>query len=348
MKITAGHLGALAFAIQTSFQSLGIDMELPPLSNNLTKELGEKNLRIEMCYALKLYLGNYLSQKDSKPDGVIFYNGCDLCNLTPVSNTFLDIFAEYSWYPKPYYFNVTDKKKFIKDYYSNLKEISEASSFKVIQSMILGYKKFLLLEYLDNVFYTVRPTINDHNKGEELYSDIFQRIIDANSFKSYKKIRKNIDNLLKLYPPDNNVLHIGLIGDPFSLNEPYLHQYTDRKLGYLGCITDRWMNNKLIKKKDSGKYQFKKYLKNDYGVLTPREIQKISHYAGKSYDGMVFISPFACNPSDAIRNQISLIQKESGIPVISLVFDTHTSATGLESRLEAFVDLVKLRRDKKL
>lgn len=346
MKITAGHLGPLAFAIQTSFQDLGIKMVLPPLSNSLTKELGEKNLKSELCYPLKLLLGNYLSQKDIKPEIVIFYNGCDLCNLTPASNVFLDIFAEYSWHPEAYYFNVTDKKEFIKDYYFNLKKISGASALKVIKAIILGYKKFLLFEHLDNVFYTIRPTIADHHKGEEIYSSFLEKIAGATSFFSYKEIKKDINNLLKLYPPDYNVPHIGLIGDAFSLNEPYIHQYTDRKLGYLGCITDRWLNNKLIKKKDSKKIKLEKFLKNNYGVLTPRELLKTNNYIGKSYDGIVYISPFACNPSDAVRNQLSFIQKETGIPIISLVFDTHTSDTGLESRLEAFVDLVKIRRNK--
>jgi len=348
MKITAGHLGALAFAIQTSFQDLGVEMVLPPLSNALTQELGEKNLKSELCFPLKLYLGNYLTQKDLKPEAVIFYNGCDLCNLTPADKVFLDIFAEHSWHPKAYYFNVTDKKEFIKDYYCNLKKISGASPVKVIKAIILGYKKFLLFEHLDNVFYTIRPTISDQFKGEEIYSNLFQKITDAASFSSYKKIKAEINDLFKSYPPDYNAPHIGLIGDPFSLNEPYIHQYTDRKLGYLGCITDRWMNNKFINKKDSGKIKLKKFLKNEYGVLMPREIEKAGHYVGKSYDGIVFISPFTCNPSDALRNQLSYIQNKTGIPVVSLIFDAHTSTTGLETRLEAFVDLVKLRKNRNL
>ncbi|MDD3012906.1 MAG: hypothetical protein PHC34_04315 [Candidatus Gastranaerophilales bacterium] len=347
MKITAGHLGALAFAIQTSFQDLDIEMVLPPLSNSQAQELGEKNLKSDLCYPLKLYLGNYLTQKDLKPEIVIFYNGCDLCNLTPAGKVFLDIFAEYSWHPEAYYFNVTDKKQFIKDYYWNLKKISGASSIKVIRAILLGYKKFLLFEYLDNVFYTIRPTIKDNKKGEKIYLEFFQKLTDASSFSSYKKIKKDINSLLESYPPNYNVPHIGLIGDPFTLNEPYIHQYTDRKLGYLGCITDRWINNRFINKKDSEKIKLKNFLKNEYGVLMPREIEKASHYAGKSYDGIVFISPFTCNPSDALRNQLSYIQKKTGIPVISLVFDAHTSDTGLESRLEAFVDLVKIRRNKK-
>jgi hypothetical protein len=346
MKVTAGHLGALAFAIQTSFQDLGIEMVLPPLSNTQAQELGEKNLKSELCYPLKLYLGNYLTQKDLKPEIVIFYNGCDLCNLTPVANVFLDIFAEYSWFPEAYYFNVSDKKKFIGNYYWNLKKISGASPLKVIKAIVLGYKKFLLLEYLDNVFYTIRPTIGDYDKGEKIYSDFFKKITDASSFSIYKQINTEIQDLLESYPPDYNAPHIGLIGDPFSLNEPYIHQYTDRKLGYLGCIVDRWMNNKLIRKKDSGKIKLNRFIKNEYGVLTPREIDKANHYAGKSYDGMVFISPFTCNPNDALRNQLSNIQNKTGIPVVSLVFDAHTSTTGLETRLEAFVDLVKIRKNK--
>ena len=278
--------------------------------------------------------------KDQKPEIVLFYNGCDLCNLTPVSDIFLDIFAEYSWYPKPYYLNVKNKTRFIKDYYNNLKVITGKPHLKVIKAMMLGYKKFLLFEYLNKVFYLIRPVIKDFNTGETKYSDFFKKIVDASTFLEYKKIQKEINELLCLYPPNHNLMHIGLAGDPYTLMEPYAHQYTDRKLGYLGVIVDRWRNNKLIKRKKSNPIVLKDFIKDDYGVLTTNEIKKINEYAAKVYNGIVFISPFACNPNDALRNQLSVIQEKSGMPVLSLVFDSHTSPTGIQSRLESFVELI--------
>lgn len=346
MTVTLGHLGAITYAIQESLSLLGVKVVLPDETGTKESELGVLNLKTEICHPLKLLLGNYLSIKEEKPDSIIFYNGCDLCNLSAIYDVFLNIFAQDQWYPKAYYFDVKNDLFFLKDYFMNLKKISNKSSLKVIRAIFLGFQKFFLLEYLDKAFCLIRPTFEDVTKCENIYAKLFKKIISAHKKKDYDKIKREIESLLTFYPPNYELLHIGLIGDPFSLMEPFSHQFTNIKLGHLGVVVDRWLNNKLIIKKYRNNFEIKDILKNKYGVLTDEEFDKINKYVRKSYDGLVFIAPFSCNPNDALRNQLFTIQEKTGIPVLSLSFDSHTSATGLETRLEAFVDLVKRKGQK--
>jgi len=341
MKATSGNLGPIPYILQTSLEKLDIEMVLPLPSNSLSSKLGIKNLKPELCHPLKILLGNYLSVIGKKPEKVIFYDGCDLCNLSCVHNVFLEIFAEKNWRPEPVFLNIAKKELFIKDYYCILKKISGKSSLKVINSMILGLKKLFLFDYLDRVFYLIRPVIKDYNTGEKFYNELYTEIISSKSLAEYKKIRNKINKLLQKFSPDYSLPHIGLFGDPYSLYEPFSHQYTDRKLGYLGVITDRWFDNPLIKRKEKNLFKIQNILKNNYGVLTFKEFKKLNVYIRKSYEGLVFIAPFTCNPNDALRNQLSVIQEKTGIPILSLSFDEHTSPTGIETRLEAFVDLIK-------
>ncbi|OGI17457.1 MAG: hypothetical protein A2287_10230 [Candidatus Melainabacteria bacterium RIFOXYA12_FULL_32_12] len=344
MKITTGNLGLASYAFQTSFEYLGYEMILPTLTNSLSQKLGEENLRAELCHPLKLLLGNFLTVKDEKPDIVIFYNGCDLCNLTPINNIYLEVFEKYSWYPEAYYMNITKKRYFLRDYYNNLRKITGASSTKIIKAIWLGFSKLLLFQYLDDVFCVIRPVIKDYNVGESIYSKLFQEITEAKSFSEYQKIKKDINEIFQSYPPDYNCLHFGLTGDPFSLREPYSHQFTDRKLGYMGIIVDKFGNN-LIKKENISNVEIKYFIRNNYGVFTSNAIARINNYVNKAYDGIIFISPFGCTPNDALRSQLNLIQEKTGIPILSLIFDSHTSSTGLQSRLEAFVDMVHRKRN---
>lgn len=346
MKITTGNLGLVSYAFEASFRYLGFEMILPPLTNSLSQKLGEENLRAELCHPLKLLLGNFLTIKDKKPDIVILYSGCDLCNLTPINDIFLEVFEKYSWNPKAYYMDITRTSYFLRDYYNNLKKITGASTLKIIKAIGLGFGKLFLFNYLDDVFCVIRPTIKDFNTGENIYLKLFQKIINAKNLSEYKKIKKNINELLKTYPPDHNSLHFGLTGDPFSLREPYSHQFTDRKLGYMGVIVDKG-NNKLIKKKKVSKLELKKFITNNHGVFTHNAITKINNYTNKAYDGIVFISPFNCTPNDSLRNQLSMIQEKTGTPMLSLIFDSHTSSTGLQSRLEAFIEMVYRRKNLK-
>ncbi|EKE03646.1 MAG: hypothetical protein ACD_20C00173G0005 [uncultured bacterium] len=344
MKITTGNLGLASYAFETSFHYLGYEMILPPLTNSLTQKLGEENLRAELCHPLKLLLGNFLMLKDEKPEIVILYNGCDLCNLTPINSIYLEIFEKYSWYPHAYYMDVTKKSHFLRDYYNNLRKITGAPSHKIVKAIWLGFSKLLLFQYLDDIFCVIRPTIKDYNIGESLYSKIFQDIVNARDFTEYKKIRTEVAKLLESYPPNHSCLHFGLTGDPFSLREPYSHQFTDRKLGYMGVIVDKY-GNKLIKKKSVSKREIKDLIKKNHGVFTSNAINRINNYTNKGYDGIVFIAPFGCTPNDSLRNQLNSVQEKAGIPILSLVFDSHTSSTGLQSRLEAFIDMVHRKRN---
>lgn len=343
MKITTGNLGLISYAFEASFQYLGFEMVLPPLTNLESQKHGEDNLRSELCHPLKLLLGNFLTLKDEKPDAVIFYNGCDLCNLTPINEIYLDVFEKYSWHPQVYYMDITRKANFLRDYYNVLKKITRASDIRILKAIWLGFSKYLLFQELENVFCMIRPTIKNFNIGEAIYAGLFQEIIDAEGFSKYKKIKKNIQELLVSYPPNHNCVHIGLTGDPFSLREPFSHQFTDRKLGYMGVIVDKFGNNLITKKKVSN-IDVKAHLRHDCGVFTLNAITRINNYINKGYDGIVFISPFCCTPNDAVRNHLSLIQEKTGMPILSLLFDSHTSSTGLQSRLEAFVDMVERKR----
>ena len=60
-------------------------------------------------------------------------------------------------------------------------------------------------------------------------------------------------------------------------------------------------------------------------------------------DGILFLSSFPCGP-DSLVNEL-MTRKITDIPTISILIDELTSNTGLETRLESFVDIVKERSE---
>ena len=51
-------------------------------------------------------------------------------------------------------------------------------------------------------------------------------------------------------------------------------------------------------------------------------------------------------PEISVRPILRRVSEDYGIPVLMLSFDEHTSAVGLATRLEAFVDLLIDRQDR--
>ena len=66
--------------------------------------------------------------------------------------------------------------------------------------------------------------------------------------------------------------------------------------------------------------------------------------AKKGFDGVVHIYPFTCMPEIIAQSTFSEVQKKYGIPIITLIIDEMTGEAGYMTRLEAFVDMIKMRR----
>ncbi len=64
-------------------------------------------------------------------------------------------------------------------------------------------------------------------------------------------------------------------------------------------------------------------------------------------DGVIHIFPFTCMPELVAQTILSKVQKDLHIPILTLIIDEHTGRGGVESRLEAFIDLLERRRRRK-
>ncbi|MFO7652025.1 MAG: acyl-CoA dehydratase activase-related protein [bacterium] len=67
---------------------------------------------------------------------------------------------------------------------------------------------------------------------------------------------------------------------------------------------------------------------------------------GASVSGLLLVSSFACGTSAVTNELIRLMVHDSGreIPVLQLLFDEHTGEAGLATRLESFIDVIRMRR----
>ena len=67
-------------------------------------------------------------------------------------------------------------------------------------------------------------------------------------------------------------------------------------------------------------------------------------YLDKYIDGIVIITAFPCGP-DSLVNEM-LFRRQKNIPMINLVIDELAAEGGLETRIEAFMDMLQERKNK--
>jgi len=142
-----------------------------------------------------------------------------------------------------------------------------------------------------------------------------------------KKIKENIKNL------ESKKTKILLLGHPYNLYDELIGKEVTKYLEKNNIeiiYSDLFHNeitNKLSNKLACELYW--KFSKENIGCIPLVE---------KDIQGIIFISSFPCGP-DSIVNE--LVFKKIKTPYLNLIFDDIDSNTGIETRLESFIDIIE-------
>lgn len=133
--------------------------------------------------------------------------------------------------------------------------------------------------------------------------------------------------------------YIALMGHPYNIYDNFTNMNLVKKLNELGVgiITEECVEEDVIddEVKNLFKRPFWTFARNAYGAST--------HLAGnKKVDGIIYVSSFACGIDSVV---IELIKDRLGeFPFLVLKVDEHTGEAGMDTRIEAFVDMLERKR----
>ncbi len=154
---------------------------------------------------------------------------------------------------------------------------------------------------------------------------------------------------IKTDKPDNPP-RVGLVGDLFTLMEPFSNFYVEKQLAKEGIAVSRAMNAMFLLFGPKRRRAVRKsggYLMNPVGANGIDSVWQSLSYAKKGYDGIIHMKSFGCIPELNAAPALMNISRDWGIPVLSFSFDSHTSETGVLTRLEAFSDMIYEKREEK-
>lgn len=131
-------------------------------------------------------------------------------------------------------------------------------------------------------------------------------------------------------------LNIALSGHPYNIYDKFVNMDMVKKLNELnvGVITEEYVDESRINNESKELYKrpFWTFARNSYGFTSYVSTNKI-------VDGIIYISSFACGIDSVV---IELIKNKIGdFPFMVLKIDEHTGEAGLETRIEAFVDMLE-------
>lgn len=140
-------------------------------------------------------------------------------------------------------------------------------------------------------------------------------------------------------------LNIAVVGYPYAIYDPYLNVSLLDILKKQGV---RVYTQDMLSNKQMNKYG-RTLPKNLFWYFSNRAVNGALYFLDQPYiDGMIHVTAFACGPDAMVDRLIEIeTHKRSSIPYLAVTIDEHTAQTGVQTRVEAFLDMLRYRRDAK-
>ncbi len=137
-------------------------------------------------------------------------------------------------------------------------------------------------------------------------------------------------------------LIFAVLGFPYTVYDKFVNVDIINKLRKLGIkvLTAEMVPPKILLQ------QAKKVPKNLFWNFGNQVVRAALYYLDNfKVDGIIHVTAFGCGPDAMVDKMIELEAKQRGkVPFMSVTIDEHTGEAGLMTRLEAFVDMLVLRR----
>ncbi len=358
MKISFPHMGYSYIAFKWLVENMGHECIIPPEPSKKTLDLGVRYAPEFACIPFKMLLGTYLEVAEKGAEVILTSGGMGPCRaglywvmhqyLLDELNTGIKVVA----FEPP----LCDLRDFLKKLHW-IRKTGGLSLKAFIQVLRITWEKIKAIDEVEMYSHEIRPyEINRGDTTRSLWRALDMLDVANNEMEIKMALQEGI-KLLQQIPQDKsrNPLKIGIIGEIYVVLEPAANHYIQIMLGEMGVQTDRSIyltaytrKNTIVNLEGDIFSVAKPYLAEaPIGGHGVNSIGETLLYAKHGFDGVVQLAPFACIPEIVAKSILPAISKDHGIPVLTLFIDEQTGKAGVQTRLEAFVDLLEKRRQYK-
>ncbi len=342
----------------------------PPTMTKRTIELGAKYSPDFVCAPFKCHMGNYIEALEKGANVLIQTGGT--CRLGYYAELHEQILKDMG-----YDFQILDLNTYrYKNLFGLIKDILALSDknnlFTLVKALPCALRMVVFIDrvedyYRQNMGFEV--TKGDFDAAHKRFLNDLRK---AKGLGDARRAYKRAMAEMKAIPIDKpeHPLRVGIVGEYFTIMDPFSNHEIEKKLAQMGTEVHRWMNlsNSVLITPDKGFFKklkrylhydiFKfpggiwaefhrksgeKYMKFDTGSTSAATIALAEHYAKQGFDGIVHIKSFGCTPEMDCIPMLHNISEDYHVPTLFMSYDTQTSDTGIETRLEAFFDMVAMR-----
>lgn len=357
MKLTFPHMGTAYIPFRALIEGLAHEAIVPPECTQKTLALGARHAPESACLPLKINIGNYLEAWEKGAEAILMAGGIGPCR-----------FGFYGYVEQEILLDLDiPLQMFIleppcngwRELGDKLRQLAHnVSPRQVVQASRLAWAKFVACDRIEQLTHVIRAYEIQKGSTTRVLRNILYQIDCADTVTKVREAVRQGQSQLGSLPqePGRSVLIVGIVGEIYTVLEPFVNFHLEEYLGEMGVVVRRqlWFSDWILHhivlstlrlKNDTHLYRLARpYLEHFVGGHGLESVAHSVALAKEGVDGIVHILPFTCMPEIVAQSVLPLVSRDYQIPILTIVVDEHSAEAGIQTRLEAFVDLLASRR----
>ncbi|MBU1669859.1 MAG: CoA protein activase [Actinobacteria bacterium] len=353
MRIAVPRMGNLPLIVEDLARRFDLDyIETPPF-NLQTVELGAALAPEFACLPLKAVLGSFVQVLDLGADTLVMGGGHGPCRFGfygEVQKRILDRMG------REFRMIILDPPSAsLSVFFHGIREViprQRVGGAAVLRELSAAMAKAIVFDEMEKWALACRGLAREAGSVDAALDESRRLLAPAMSRREVRKARREILEVFDAVAVERERPHlsVGLVGEIFVVLEPYFNFEVDTWLGRRGAVVERSCcisdtiypggRNPVFGHSDRrvarAAAPFLTHEVGGDGLLT---VGAAVLFARRGFDAVVHLLPFTCMPEVIAKGVLSRVSSEMDMPVLSLSIDEQTGRAGVQTRLEALLDL---------
>lgn len=363
MKLSFPYMGPV-LAYRKLLELVGHEVVMPQKPTQRTIDLGAKYSPEFLCFPFKCLLGTYIESIERGAEAIVTSGGDGSCRAGFYPEVHRRILKSIG-YDVP--FIVFDSLWLhLREFLGNVKLLKGRYSW----GYVLRAVRFIwhLIAAMDRVEEQVRilraheRRRGDFTRAWEQVKEVFDRCWCYDDVARAEKEAWEIIHAVPLRPWDpRTTVRVGIVGEIYVAMEGHANLEIEQSLAHMGVevvnsqYVSHWLQHKMKLTPWQRSYaetimdKATPYLKYKLGGHDKENIAyAIAFHEHHGVDGVIHLMPFACLPELVTQSIIPRVSHDLNMPILSLAMDEQRGNVNSQTRLEAFIDLLKSRKSERV
>ncbi|MFH1151056.1 MAG: CoA protein activase [Actinomycetota bacterium] len=353
MKIAVPRMGNLPLVVEDLARRFDLDyVETPPF-NLETVELGAALAPEFACLPLKAVLGSFVQVLDLGADTLVMGGGHGPCRFGfygEIQKRILDRMG------REFRMIIVDPPSVsLRVFFEGIREViprRRAGAAALLRELSAAMAKAVVFDEMEKWALGCRGLATDPASVDAALEESRRLLAPAMSRREVRSAREEILEVFEGVAVEREKPHlkVGLVGEIFVVLEPYFNFEVDTWLGRQGAVVERSCcisdtiypggRNPVFGHSDRRVARAAApFLTHEVGGDGLLSVGATVLFARRGFDAVVHLLPFTCMPEVIAKGVLSRVSSEMDIPVLSLSIDEQTGRAGVQTRLEALLDL---------